>query len=120
MQFLGDSARYVHIIFGSIGLLACWVPLFARKGAVNHVRFGKVFVGSAYIVLAAATVALSSRLADLVARGIGPADEPTLYAFIFDIGLKGWYRSFPGLRRPSLASRRSRSGPGTFNANLAS
>lgn len=78
MQFLGDSARYVHIIFGSIGLLACWVPLFARKGAVNHVRFGKVFVGSAYIVLAAATVALSSRLADLVARGIGPADEPTL------------------------------------------
>ncbi len=86
MQFLGESARYVHVIFGSIGLLAYWIPIFARKGAVNHVRYGKVFVWSAYVVLSAAAIALISRLVDLSMRGIGPADEPALFALIVFLG----------------------------------
>ena len=82
MEFLGDSARFIHVAFGVVGLAAFWVPIFARKGAVNHVRFGKVFVWSAYVVLAAAAAALLMRTLDLARRGIGPADEPGLFGFM--------------------------------------
>ncbi len=82
MQWLGEGARFIHVIFGTIGLLAFWIPVFAKKGAVNHVRFGKVFVWSAYVVLGGAAIALITRLVDLSARGIGPANEPLLFAFI--------------------------------------
>jgi hypothetical protein len=74
------------VVFGSIGLVAFWIPVFARKGAVNHVRFGKIFVWSAYIVLAAAALSLTIRVSDLVASGKGPADEPSLFAFIVFLG----------------------------------
>lgn len=86
MDLLGDSARVVHVLFGTIGLLAFWIPVFARKGAVNHVRYGKVFVWSAYVVLVAAAIALIARTAELAARGVGPSDEPVLYAFIVFLG----------------------------------
>lgn len=33
----------LHIITGSIGALAFWVPVIGRKGGVNHKRWGKVF-----------------------------------------------------------------------------
>lgn len=86
MDFFGEIARFIHVAFGAIGLAAFWIPVFARKGAVNHVRFGKVFVWSAYIVLAAAAIALTARLADLSIRNIGPAEEPMLFAFIVFLG----------------------------------
>lgn len=82
MNVLGEFARFIHIVFGTIGLAAFWIPVFARKGAANHVRFGKIFVRSAYIVLGAAAVALAVRLADLLARDIGIDDNPSLYAFM--------------------------------------
>ena len=53
MSYIGEFFRFVHVAFGAIGLFAFWVPVFAKKGAVNHVRFGKTFVWSAYVVLAA-------------------------------------------------------------------
>ena len=86
MEFLGESARFVHVSFGTIGLLAYWIPVFAKKGAVNHVRFGNVFVWSAYVVLGAAAIALITRTVDLSMRGIGPSDEPTLFALIVFLG----------------------------------
>lgn len=86
MNLLGESARFIHILFGAIGLAAFWIPVFAKKGAVNHVRFGKVFVWSAYIVLSAAAIALFARVSDLLARGIAPVDRPLLYAFIVFLG----------------------------------
>ncbi len=82
MNWLGEGARFVHVLFGAIGLAAFWVPVFARKGAVNHVRFGKVFVWSAYIVLGAAAIALLTRFTSLAYQGIGPSDEPALFGFI--------------------------------------
>ncbi len=86
MDFLGETARLVHVAFGAIGLAAFWIPVFSRKGASTHVRFGRVFVWSAYIVLGGAAIALSVRLADLLMRDIGPAEEPTLYSFIAFLG----------------------------------
>lgn len=82
LEFLGDAARLVHIAFGTVGLAAFWVPLFARKGARLHVRAGRIFVWSAYVVLAAAALALAARLATLLAAGYGPGDRPGLFGFI--------------------------------------
>lgn len=86
MSYLAESARFVHVLFGAIGLIAFWIPVFTKKGAVNHIRYGKVFVWSAYIVLGFAAIALLARVVDLFRRGIGPADEPTLFAFIVFLG----------------------------------
>lgn len=86
MTYIGEIARYLHVLFGAIGLFAFWIPVFVKKGAVNHVRYGKIFVWSAYIVLIAAAVALFARIANLSMRGIGPSDEPTLFAFIVFLG----------------------------------
>jgi hypothetical protein len=82
LDFLGDSARFVHIAFGAVGLVAFWVPVFARKGANLHVKAGKVFVWCAYVVLAAAAAALLSRVTGLLLAGQYPSDQPGLYSFI--------------------------------------
>ena len=86
MEWLSDGARFIHVLFGATGLVAFWIPVFAKKGAVNHVRFGKIFVWSAYVVLFAAAVALAIRLSGLVAKGIGPADQPAHYSLIVFLG----------------------------------
>lgn len=86
MDQLGEVFRFVHVAFGAIGLIAFWVPIFAKKGAVNHVRFGKVFVWSAYVVLGAAALALLIRTYGLLAEGTGPADQPMLFAFMVFLG----------------------------------
>ncbi len=86
MNNLGDLFRFVYVAFGAIGLFAFWIPVFAKKGAVNHVRYGKIFVWSAYVVLAAASIALGTRVFGLIQQGLGPADEPTLFAFIVFLG----------------------------------
>jgi hypothetical protein len=86
MSFLGESFRFIHVFFGAVGLAAFWVPVFAKKGAVNHVRFGKIFVWSAYVVLAAAGFALIVRISGLMENGVGLDDEPSLYGFIVFLG----------------------------------
>ncbi len=86
MAYVAETFRFVHVVFGAIGLFAFWIPVFAKKGAVNHVRFGKIFVRSAYVVLAAAAISLLIRTVDLLRQGIGPSDNPTLFAFIVFLG----------------------------------
>lgn len=86
MSSLAEGARFVHVLFGAIGLAAFWIPVITRKGAVNHVRFGKIFVWSAYILLSAAAISLISRINGLVASGVGPADRPGLFASIVFLG----------------------------------
>ncbi len=82
MEWIGESARFVHVVFGFAGLAAFWIPIFAKKGATNHVRFGKVFVWSAYVVLGGAAIALAVRFVRLAIDGTGPADAPLLFAFL--------------------------------------
>ncbi|MDX1498985.1 MAG: hypothetical protein R3176_03755 [Woeseiaceae bacterium] len=86
MTIIDTAVRYAHVLAGFIGLAAFWIPVFARKGAANHVRFGRIFVWSAYVVLAAAATALALRLGRLARQEIGPADEPALYAFMLFLG----------------------------------
>ena len=81
-ELFDQGIRVVHVVFGFIALAAYWVPIFAMKGAVNHVRFGKIFVWSAYIVLAGAGITLATRFAMLISTGAKPADQPILFAFL--------------------------------------
>ncbi len=86
MDWLSESLRLVHVVAGAIGLVAFWLPVFSKKGARNHVRFGKVFVRSAYVVLSAAAFALLLRVIDLNLRSVSIAEAPQTYAFIVFLG----------------------------------
>lgn len=86
MTYLGEFSRVIHVVFGTIGLVAFWIPIFTKKGAVNHVRFGKVFVWSAYVVLGAAGIALAARAIEMWQQGRGYAEAPLLVAFMVFLG----------------------------------
>lgn len=43
MQVIQQGLLYLHIVTGGLGLLLFWVPVIARKGGVNHRRFGVYF-----------------------------------------------------------------------------
>jgi len=116
MAYIGESARFVHVLFGAIGLIAFWIPVFAKKGAINHVRYGKIFVWSAYIVLGFAAIALLARITDLVVRGIGPAAEPALFAFIVFLGYLTFV-TFVTIRH-GVAVLRHKADPGALRTNL--
>lgn len=45
----------LHIAFGSVGLVAFWVPIVGRKGGAAHKRWGKVFT---WTMLATGTAAI--------------------------------------------------------------
>ena len=86
MDFLMDSLRWIHISFGFVGLVAFWVPIFARKGAKNHRFYGKIFKYCAYVVLYAAIASVALHLADGLSRGVTPASNPSQYGFLFFLG----------------------------------
>ena len=50
MFTLHQSALYLHIAVGSCALLLFWVPVFTRKGNLDHKRFGKFFAYAMYVV----------------------------------------------------------------------
>ena len=85
-EWLIEPLRWIHIAAGFTGLAAFWVPIVARKGSGVHRRFGRVFKYCAYLVLAAAALALTLRFASLFERGIGPGDEPAGFAFLVFLG----------------------------------
>jgi hypothetical protein len=86
MSDVSEILRLVHVAAGATGLVAFWIPVFSRKGARNHVRFGKVFVRAAYVVLGAAALALVLRVFDLQARSLAPADAPQAYTMVVFLG----------------------------------
>lgn len=43
MLWLHQAALYLHIVAGVIALALFWVPVFSKKGALNHKRFGRLF-----------------------------------------------------------------------------
>jgi hypothetical protein len=83
MEFVMDTIRWTHVVAGFTGLAAFWVPIVARKGGVNHRRFGKIFKYCAYVVLYAAIVSVALHLQDGLSRGVTPADHPAQYGFLF-------------------------------------
>ncbi len=57
MEALHALLVNVHITVGAIVLVLFWVPAFAKKGSPLHVKVGKVYVVSMYVVVATAFVA---------------------------------------------------------------
>ena len=51
-----------HIVTGSVGLIAVWVPIVGRKGSETHKRWGKVF---AYSMLITGAIAVGISLCTL-------------------------------------------------------
>ncbi|ALO47354.1 hypothetical protein [Pseudohongiella spirulinae] len=50
MVIIHQSAFYLHVLAGAAGLLLFWIPVFARKGSLNHRRVGRWFAGIMYTV----------------------------------------------------------------------
>ncbi len=69
MEYFHEFLRSIHIGAGFIGLVAFWIPLFARKGAKVHVLAGKVFKYCAYLVLGAAAIGLAIYFAQVIREG---------------------------------------------------
>jgi hypothetical protein len=90
MDGIITAARFAHIAAGFLGLALYWVPVFARKGGVNHVRFGRWFEIAAYFVLGTAAVTTVTRLVGTAMLGIGPTDAPMRFTFIVFLGYLTW------------------------------
>ncbi|WP_298128038.1 hypothetical protein [Brevundimonas sp.] len=43
MYLLFKALIAVHIVFGVVGLVSFWVPVFSRKGSPVHRRWGRIF-----------------------------------------------------------------------------
>lgn len=50
MQLIHQLALIAHIGLGAIALIIFWVPVFAKKGSIDHRRFGRYFGFSMYII----------------------------------------------------------------------
>lgn len=65
-----------------MGLAAFWVPVFARKGGRAHVRAGRVYAYSAYVVTLSAVTASAWRIGSYAQQGVGLAERPDLYSHL--------------------------------------
>jgi len=63
MYLLFKALIAVHIVFGVVGLVSFWVPIFSRKGSPVHRRWGRIFALS---ILMAGGIAILLALCTLV------------------------------------------------------
>ncbi len=85
----------VHVVFAFAGLAAFWIPIVAAKGGALHVRAGRVFVWSVYVVVATALAACfwlavsptSYYRADAPVTGARAADARLLAALLAYIAI---------------------------------
>lgn len=90
MASLLGAVLAVHVAAGFIGLIAFWVPVVAVKGGRNHVKFGRIYEISAYIVAVSSILAPSIRMARDYLAGRSFSSHPELYAmpiFLAYVGL---------------------------------
>ena len=81
METLQNTFVLVHVSAGFIGLVSFWVPVFTRKGGKNHRFYGKIFKYCAYIVLAAAAIALLLRIPELISTNFDNENEVLVLSF---------------------------------------
>ena len=59
---LFEALIVLHVIAGTIGLIAFWVPIVTRKGAVKHRKWGRIacygFIGAGALAVAMAMLSL--------------------------------------------------------------
>ena len=108
VTLLFDTLILAHVATGFVGLVAFWVPVFARKGGRTHVRAGRVYVYCAYVVTLSAVTASAGRIVSYRVQGIRLADQPDLYGVSLFLGYLGLV-SFATVRQGMrvLATRRA-------------
>jgi hypothetical protein len=90
----------LHIVTGSIGAIAFWVPVIGRKGGVNHKRWGKVFT---ICMLATGSFAVCMSLLTLYdPMGTHPHLEG-MFEAPFIRGIFGWLMLHMGILTINLA-----------------
>jgi len=98
--FIFHSFVVAHIITGSIGAIAFWVPVIGRKGGVNHKRWGKIFT---VCMLITGAFAIGMSLLTLYA----PMETHPHLEGMFDIpfirGIFGWLMLHMGILTINLA-----------------
>lgn len=95
---LHDIFIACHIVIGTIGLIAFWVPVVGRKGAKLHRNWGKVF---AYSMLGVGTFAIgisTTTLLDPVGTHPHMSFDPAFIAAIF-----GWMMLYLAILTINLA-----------------
>ena len=63
-QFIHQLAFYVHVMAGSLAMVVFWLPMLAKKGSANHVKYGRYFVNGMYAVSVSGLVMTSLVLID--------------------------------------------------------
>lgn len=86
MDWIGAILRYTHVAFGFAALAAFWLPILSRKGGPAHVRYGRIFVRCAWVVLATAGFAVVFNILRLALSGYSPLELPAIYAFLVFLG----------------------------------
>ena len=89
VNLLFEVLVLAHVATGFVGLVAFWIPLFARKGGRVHVRAGRVFTYCAYVVTLSAVTASAGRIVSYQVQGIDFAERPDLYGFGLFLGYLG-------------------------------
>ncbi|MEM8882680.1 MAG: hypothetical protein AAGD14_01265 [Planctomycetota bacterium] len=93
-----------HIVLGGAGLIAYWIPVFAKKGGPLHVRVGRWFVWCGYGVVATAVAICVLRL-----WGDPTEREKTIAAFLGYLAL-----ATLGFLRQAVLVVRTRRAPETL------
>jgi hypothetical protein len=116
MELFEQALRWTHIVFGFLGLVLFWIPIFARKGGTVHVGYGTWFKRCAYLVLASAGLSVVSHLAQALVAGRTPTDSPSSFGFLIFLGYLAWITTI--MIRHGIAVLHTRRDPAAYRTLL--
>lgn len=56
METASSILLMIHVAAGFSSLLLFWIPVFAKKGGINHVRIGKIYMCLMWLVVISAAI----------------------------------------------------------------
>ena len=62
--FIHLTAFYIHVVAGSMAMVAFWLPMLTKKGDKKHRKYGKLFVNGMYAVTISGLIMTLLVLAD--------------------------------------------------------
>lgn len=85
MIYIHSTLFFIHILVGTAALILFWVPIFTKKGQLQHQRFGRAYRNIMYCV--AATGALMAIMVIAIPLTVKPflADAPNVNATVTNI-----------------------------------
>ncbi len=86
MPLMIESLRWIHILAGGVGLIAFWIPVFLKKGSINHKKIGKIFVNAGYVVVVAGSLVLLLKLIALYGNGNSFQENKNSIALVMFLG----------------------------------